>query len=249
MQREENCELHGPYQSNGVPILGGSVIWTRCPKCEELQRNQEEKAELQRQRESKIRHGIEPEFFGATLQNYKAETESERMALQAAKDLESGRIKKLLLLGSNGTGKTHLGCAICQSQGGVRITMFELSALIRRGYTEGYSELKVLDDLLSYPVIVIDEVGRTKGSEAEKNWMSYLVDKAHTRGIRLVMISNRSTARNLPPERRGEAFENYFDNDVISRLRQDSKIVEIKGRDRRAGAGKVSPAETTAPAV
>lgn len=114
--------------------------------------------------------------------------------------------------------------------------MFEISARIRQGYNNNISELDVLDEILSYPLIVIDEVGRTKGSESEHNWLSYLIGKAHARGIKLILISNRHTARNLPAERRGEAIENYFDNDVISRLKQDTLIVEVNGRDRRAAA-------------
>ena len=108
-----------------------------------------------------------------------------------------------------------------------------LSDLIRRGFKDGKTECDVLDKILEYPFIAIDELGRTKGSDAERNWLSYLVDKAHTRGIRLMLISNRQTAKNLPAERKGEAFEYFVDNDVISRLHSTSRVVEINGRDRR----------------
>ena len=118
--------------------------------------------------------------------------------------------------------------------GGIRITMFELGARIRAMFNNRQgTELDVLDDILSYPFIAIDEIGRTKGSEAELNWLSYLIDKAHSRGIPLMLISNKEKARNLPEERRGESFEMYLPNDAISRLRQDTKIIELRGRDRR----------------
>lgn len=243
------CDKHGTYEAKTLQILGGMIIHTTCPECDKEMEERERREAEQRYRDSFPKRGIEPEFYEATLDNYKPETPSEAEALQAARDMEAGKLKKLLLLGANGTGKTHLAAALVKSQRGVRTTMFELSARIRNGYNEGYGEMAVLNDLLTYPLIVIDEVGRTKGSEAERNWMSYLVDKAHTRGTRLVMISNRSTAKNLPPERRGEAFEYFFDNDVISRLRQDSKIVEVKGRDRRAAAGEVQNAKATKSAV
>lgn len=232
------CEKHGEYEAEVIEIFGNR-IQSGCPVCEHEQDLQEQQELEARQSEARRQdleeRGIEPEFIGATLDGYRAENDSEAQALQAAMDLEAGRIKKLLLLGTNGTGKTHLGCALVQSCNGVRITMFELSAKIRAGFNAGRSEVDTLDELLRYDLIVIDEVGRTKGSDAEKNWMSYLIDKAHTRNKKLLLISNRQTAKTLPPERRGEAFEYYFDNDVISRLRQDSRIVEVRGRDRRCG--------------
>lgn len=233
------CERHGEYEAEVLELFGHKII-SNCPICEKELENLEAKVKAEAQDEARAetlrRQGIEPEHYNASLENYKAENETEKQALEAAKELAAGKIQKLILLGQNGTGKTHLACALVQLLGGVRITMFELSAKIRAGYNNGQSELDILDNLLNKPFIALDEIGRTKGSDAEKNWLSYLMDKAHTRGIKLLLISNRQRASNLPQERRGEAFEFYFDNDIISRLRQNSRIVEVHGRDRRAGS-------------
>lgn len=241
--RECSCEKHGKYNSEPVQILGRIISWTQCPKCVEDQEQKEAAEEERKRQEFQQRRlqasGVEPEFYDATLQDFKPESQSEVEALQAATALLNGSIKKLILLGTNGCGKTHLACALVKLTKGIRITMFELSCRIRSCYNSGVNEIDYLDNLLTYPLIVIDEVGRTKGSDAEKNWMSYLVDKAHTRGTKLMLISNRQRAASLPQERKGEAFEYYFDNDVLSRLRQDAKIVEVKGRDRRATASQI----------
>lgn len=247
------CEKHGMFESESVELFGHKICETRCPICEAEATVREEEnqkqAEIVQRHENMMRDGIEPEFFQATLENYKVENDSEREALQAAKDLDSGKIRKLLLLGSNGTGKTHLANALAIKHRGIRITMFELSSKIRSGFNYGRGELDTLDELLTREFIAIDEIGRTKGSDAEKNWLSYLLDKCHTRGIRIMLISNRHTAKNLPQERRGEAIEFFFDNDVISRLRQDTKIVEVNGRDRRAAAEQIQHAPRTMAAV
>ncbi len=231
------CEKHGQYEVKTVVVMGRPFS-NICPECEKEQSAREEAENKERLEKAKFQEmtarGIEPEFYDATLEQYKPENESERAAKQACEDLVDGKIKKLMLLGTNGTGKTLLATALALQLNGIRTTMYELSARIRSGYNNGESELVVLNRLLSYNFICIDEVGRTKGSDAERNWLSYLIDKAHTRNIRLMIISNRQTARNLPADRRGEAIEFFFDNDVISRLRQDARIVEVKGRDRRA---------------
>lgn len=236
------CDKHGEYECEPFTVLGLQIM-PGCPECAK----EEEAKELLEQEEKKkaskaarlMSSGVEPEFFDKTLDDYKAETESETEALQAAKDLDEGKIKKLILLGDNGVGKTHLADALVKKHNGIRITMFELSAKIRQGYNEGLTELDILDNLLNHAIIVFDEVGRTKGSDAERNWISYVTDKAHARGIRLMFISNRKMARSLPAERRGEAFEYFVDNDVISRMKQNSKIVEVHGRDRRAAMAAV----------
>lgn len=233
------CDRHGPYETQEVVILG-MHFEINCPQCE-LEKAEKESKEnaiiaARNLQTDFLRRGIEEEYFSASLEKYIAENESERKALEAVKELESGEISKLLLLGSNGVGKTFLSCALAIKLHGVRLTMYELSAKIRAGFNRGECELDFLNSLLDFPLIVLDEIGRTKGSEAEKNWLSYLIDKAHTRKIKLLLISNRHLAKSLPADRKGEAIENFFDNDVISRLRQDSKIVEVIGRDRRAPA-------------
>lgn len=238
------CEKHGEYEEKEADVMGHKMP-LGCPMClEERRRRDEEYDEMMsralarekelHERALLIRRGIEPEFFGLTLGDYKAESESERRALDAAYALADGRIKKLILLGSFGTGKTMLASALAILFGGVRVTTFEISARIRAMYNsrEG-TEIDVLDGLLEYPFIAIDEIGRTKGSEAELNWLSYLIDKAHTRGIPLVLVSNRQRARSMPEESRGESFEAYLPNDALSRLKQDTEVIEIYGRDRR----------------
>lgn len=238
------CKIHGEYDEAFRKVFGRQLP-VGCPKCrselEQLVNEQDalqteaiEAETAQETREQLIKRGIEPEFFGVTLADYKPETEDEQRALDAAKALLEGKIQKLILLGSFGTGKTMLASVLAMLLDGVRITMFELSARIRATYNgSGETDFDVLNSLLEYQFIAIDEIGRTKGSEAELNWLSYLIDKAHTRGIRLMLISNRRRMKNLPQERRNECFEMFLPNDSISRLKQNSVIVELTGRDRR----------------
>lgn len=231
----KTCEIHGVYEAETFFICG-RTFEMGCPECDRLgslaEKIKAEKAKEKARCFLLIRRGIEPEYQGRHLGDYIAETESEKKALQSAWDLKNGVIKKLVLVGRNGTGKTMLGSILAQECGGIIITMFALSARIRAGYSEGLSEYAVLMELLEYDFICIDELGRTKGSEAERNWLSFLIDKCHVRGKKLMILSNRLMAKDLSPDRKGEALETFFDNDIVSRLR-DARIIKIDGRDRR----------------
>ena len=236
------CEKHGFYEAEVINMFGCEIT-SPCPECSKLieERERQEEAEIEKlkelwRRERMIKAGIEPEYFDASLDNFKAENESEKKALEACRKLEAGELQKVILLGPNGCGKTHLASALAKDLGGCVITVYKLGVYIRSGYNSGRSELETMDEILQNNFIGIDEVGRTKGSDAEMNWLSYLIDKAHVRGIRMALISNKPLAKRLPRERQAESLERYLPNDVISRLGQRSEFVEIRGRDRRTTA-------------
>jgi DNA replication protein DnaC len=230
------CEKHGEYKAE-EKFFNGIMVQSICPKClsEKLKYEEKQQQELKAKikKEKLIARGIEPEFFNATLENYIAENQSEEKALQAAKDLRDGKIKKLLLLGANGTGKTHLASALAKILHGKIITMFEFSSLLRGGYSKKMTEIETIEkELLIYDFVVFDEFGLSKCSEMEINSFAYFVDKSHTRGKRFMLTSNLERAAT----NQNNAIENYLPNAVISRFTQDSRIVEVKGRDRRRRA-------------
>ena len=98
------------------------------------------------------------------------------------------------------------------------------------------TELEIVQELASIPMLVIDEMGRSKGSEAELNWLSYILDKRHTRNLPFMLLTNTHLSRDCPKKGCDFCFERYVNNDVLSRLRQNSQIITIKAPDYRAKA-------------
>ena len=232
---------HKPYEAEFVVYEDGTENQiTFCPECEKEKLEQESKRLEKEIREENIQHcqdcNIEPEFYNKTLDDYKAETESQKEVLDAVKDMLNFELKKIVLLGSNGTGKTMLGSILAKELNGKIYSMYEISTMIRQSYTmkAEKTELEIVRELASIPFLAIDEVGRTNGSNAEKDWMSFIIDKRHVRRLPTMLMSNGHLRRNCKYENGCEnCFENYMNKDVISRLRQDSKVINILGKDHR----------------
>lgn len=234
MKLFDNCDKHGKYEKQQIVIMGKTIM-TGCPQCDAELKIREKEAQAKEEQIQKekelIKRGIEPEFFNATLENYIPENESEKKALKAAQLMASGKLKKILLIGKNGVGKTHLVSALAKIKNGRVITMFQFSSMLRAGYNKRKTEIETIEDeLLIYDLIVIDEYGLSKCSEMELNSLAYLVDKCHTRNKCIVLVSNLFTSKSA----QSDAIENYIPNAVISRFRCNSAIIEVVGRDRRA---------------
>ena len=209
----------------------------RCPKCEK----EWERLEKEKQEKELLKHykscNIEPEYYGKELSDFKANTPSQIEALNSVQELIDGKISTLVLLGGYGTGKTLLGSILADMFDGKIYTMYEISTMIRQSYTikAEKTELEIVNELASVLLLVFDEVGRTNSSSFNMNWLSYVYDKRHTRKLKTVFLGNGHLRKNCPDGGCEKCFENYMDGDVMSRLRQDSKVINIVADDYRAG--------------
>lgn len=230
--------LHGKYETLVKEFEDGNTMHeSPCPECEKewerIAKEQQEK-ELLKHYES---CNIEPEYYGKKLSDFKVNTPSQIEALNAVQELIDGKISTLVLLGGYGTGKTLLGSILADMSNGKIYTMYEISTMIRQSYTikAEKSELEIVNELASVSLLVFDEVGRTNSSSFNMNWLSYVYDKRHTRKLKTVFLGNGHLRKNCPDGGCEKCFENYMDGDVISRLRQDSKVINIVADDYRAG--------------
>ena len=237
------CERHGKVLCETISVDGNEPK-AFCPICEreaeeERQRKIElEEAECEKKRfeADKRTKNIEKEYWSKSFDDFNILSDSQGKALEAVKRLVRQKGGKVILLGANGCGKTMLGSIAVDMLGGKIYSMYEISCMIRQCYSSlaKRTELEIVDELATIPMLVIDEIGRTKGSEAELNWLSYILDKRHVRGLPFMLLTNTHLKRSCKNKGCDKCFENFVNNDVLSRLRQDSEVVTIDAPDYRA---------------
>ena len=235
------------YNQPAIISSFGVIIARCCPECVNKYDIAEKSKQKHHKDESKAAWlediGIKENYVKATLDNYKPTTESQYEALNACKLIDSGDITKLVLLGGNGVGKTHLASALVKKHNGLLITAYEMFATYRQCFTGKTSELDVIKKFSRLPLLAIDEYGRTKGSEAEENFMSAIIDNRHSNNLPTLILSNLIRKRdcvffsnnNKACEncQRNNCLESRLTRDVISRLRENSKVILIEGEDYR----------------
>ena len=232
------CGRHGEVFCE-VAVINGEPMRTFCPICEaEIERESARKeAERQKERERLAliaryeEMNIEKEYWNKTLTGYEPLCESQKQAKAAVGRLIERKHGKVILLGVNGCGKTHLGACAVKALGGKVLTMYEITTMIRQSYSPlaKRSELEIVGELATVPMLFIDEMGRTKGSAAELNWLSYILDKRHQRGLPFMLGTNSHLMRDCPNGKKHceQCFENFLGNDILSRLGEDSEIVKM----------------------
>lgn len=178
---------------------------------------------------------ISPEFYLATLDDYKPKTKAQEEAKKAVEEMIKTASGKIILLGSNGAGKTMLASITARELKGCIYTMYEIATMIRQSYTAKAekSELEIVRELVELPFLAIDEVGRIANSEAVQNWFSFILDKRHTRKLPTIIIGNLHFKKDCEQGGCPKCFENYFDKDILSRFHEDTSVIVIKAPDQR----------------
>lgn len=138
----------------------------------------------------------------------------------------------LFLFGPCGTGKTHLAVAITRGlllkgHQVIFTTVQELLMEIRRAFGSDASSVETeeyyLNKYVSFPFLVLDDLGVEKTTEWNRQVLDYLINERDVRMKPLIVTSNLNVAD----------IANKIDQRVASRLAGMCSLVELKGPDFR----------------
>lgn len=254
------CPVHGRYTEASVEQFEGGWLTIGCPACHfaalrtspsgSEQHLQAQQVELQRRQNSLlIGSGITPRFRAATLQSYETSGDQQMAkALARCRDFaekfpehyEAGR--SLLLVGNVGTGKTHLGSAIAQQvirEHGAQAVIVSAAQIIRvakgaMARNAQYTERDVIEELVGFDLLVIDEVGAQGGTEYERGLLHEVIDQRYQQVLPTVLISNLSA--DATAAQPGElTLQDFIGERALDRLRQGGRAVRFTWGSARSG--------------
>ena len=181
--------------------------------------------------------GIRPRHFDCTFDSFKSTSKDSDIALASCKKMAESRRGIIALIGNNGTGKTHLACATVRSIGAGKIMkMIEIGMFIRKafGSNSHVCEQDQLDDLVKLPFLAIDEAEKSKRTDNEMNWLSYIIDERNERYRPTILIANLHPASiHTDGTRCDKCFEAILTPDVLDRISQTGVIRYFSGESYR----------------
>lgn len=247
-ERVQVCEQHGEFASKGQRFFGRREVWTACPTCAELARQQQAEADqmaaAQRERErleSFIERAAVPRrFIGRSFDNFNATTPEQQRALDVARSYAetfSQRFKAghgLVFSGMPGTGKSHLAAAILQvvlpRHTGLYVTCMGLIRMVRNTWRRdsAQSEQDVLDMLACVDLLVIDEIGVQYGTDGEQTVLFEVLDQRYQDQVPTILLTNQDK----------DGFKGYVGERSFDRLTETSRWVAFDWASHRAAARK-----------
>ena len=181
--------------------------------------------------------GIRLRHFDCTFDSFKSTGKDSDIALASCRKMAESRRGIIALIGNNGTGKTHLACATVRAIGSGKIMkMIEIGMFIRRAYDKDnrLDEQGQLDKLVNMTFLAIDEADKSKRTDAEMNWLSYIIDERNERYRPTILIANLHPASiHTDGTRCDKCFEAILTPDVLDRISQTGVIRYFSGESYR----------------
>lgn len=208
LREARTCSIHGDYSA--LVLASGHV--SPCPLCFERELEKEAIVVISAQREqnerasahSRIaRTGIPGRYLSQGLNNYRVKHSElgQLDALNAVREYvkqfpcEKGR--SLGLVGSTGTGKTHLACAagmeIMRKGYSVRfVSVLTLLRAVKSTYSPGsmITEADAIESFCLPDLLIMDDVGVKLESETDRSIIYEVVSQRNLDGKSMIYTSN-----------------------------------------------------------
>lgn len=205
-----------------------------------LEEKQAQRVKLERYQKS----GVPERYFNESLDNYKITNEMQKAAARAIgeylREIKCGAFRTLVLIGSAGTGKTHLACGAVREFGGKYATAPDIVEEIRRAksFSADQTEKKIIDSYSHKSLLVIDEIGRGIAATDEKYMLYQIINARYNTRKPTVLISNFTKSD----------FLKYIGVAAADRLVESGDIVEMNGESYRGELRRENANNATSPA-
>lgn len=235
--QEDRCERHGVLLvALTIPLHNKEIVCrASCQKCEEEAAQAQQHAEYRKRQE---RAHVPHRYLEVGLKNFAVSMHQQVEVLEAVKrfiDSPNSRGTGLLMLGNVGTGKTMLACAIINTllKGNPQETAWYLTTLqavrsIRASWRKGadITERAAVAALVRPHVLVLDEMGASFGSDAERVLLTEVVNERYNTCRPTIMIGNLTI----------EEFKKVAGGRIADRFREGKLLIfdwpSFRGRVR-----------------
>lgn len=252
-----HCDKHGDYEAVPLDLFGKKIarpensskddkidtLYSMCPLCEAEQADTEQ-AELKAREHARLEKllkdmGVPKKFKYSTLDNYNTDTEGKKKALQLCRHYVSLFDAKMFcdpifLVGSHGTGKTHLSIGIMKRlvstekvENAYYTTTMRMIRDIRSSYhpKSDRQEQDIIDWYVNKDLLILDEIGVQNGTDNEKILIYEVLNGRYEELRPTVLISNYNIA----------GIKEYLSERVFDRLQGKNKLLAVFDWDSERG--------------
>jgi len=218
---EKYCPIHGTYQSTVTGALAPNttfeqgkfinVLESECPICKEEEAINKTKETIEEAfwLNNYELAGVPQRFKEASFKKYEIYDEKQNKAIELCKGWIKDNKYNLIFLGRGGTGKSNLLCAsirnLAYARKGVKyITEEQFCSEIKASYSDNnLTELSIMKKYVDYDYLVIDELGRSVGTQKDLNLISTLIIKRYEN------LKHTAIASNLTQDKLKERLDEH----------------------------------------